>query len=188
MLETCEYLKQTGFEVTYLNVDGFGSVDPDDVRKAISDRTALISIMHANNEVGTLNDLAEIAGIARQHRVLFHSDAVQTFGRLPISVSKLGVDLLSISAHKIYGPKGIGALYVRRGVKMERLIHGGGQERGWRAGTENVPLAVGFAAAAALMEQEREPENQRLAQLKIVLQNMLRDRFSSVLFNGHPDR
>ena len=186
VLESCEFLRQIGFGVTYLDVDRYGMVDPKSVRRAITRKTCLISIMHANNEVGTLNPILEIGAIAREHRVLFHSDGVQSFGKVGVNVDGLGVDLLSLSAHKIYGPKGIGALYVRKGVKMERLIHGGGQERGRRAGTENVPLAVGFAKAAELIDGGRESENRRLGELKSRLRAMLQERFPFIVYNGDP--
>jgi cysteine desulfurase len=188
VLETCEFLEQEGFDVTYLNVDEYGMVEPETVRSAITDKTGLVSIMHANNEVGTINPIAEIAPIARQHRVVFHTDAVQTFSKVPLNVSVLSVDLLSISAHKIYGPKGIGALYIRKGVEIEKFIHGGGQERGRRASTEAVPLAVGFAKAAQLMQETMESEGVRLAVLKDRLRTMLEERFPFLVFNGHPTR
>jgi cysteine desulfurase len=186
VLETCAFLKEHGFEVSYLPVDTYGMVAPDEVRKAIRKDTALISIMHANNEVGTINPVAEIAKIAHEFAIPFHTDAVQSFGKIPVDVNELGVDLLSLSAHKIYGPKGIGALYIRRGTKIERFMHGGGQERGRRAGTENVPLAVGFAKAAELIVSKREEERKRMEELKKKLRSMIEERFPFVLFNGHP--
>ncbi|MBI4548029.1 MAG: cysteine desulfurase [Ignavibacteriae bacterium] len=186
VLETCEFLEHNGFDVTYLNVDEYGMVDPADVRKAITPKTAIISIMHANNEVGTINPIEEIGLIGKEHGVVFHSDAVQSFGKLPLAVDQVKADLLSLSAHKIYGPKGIGALYIRKGTKIERFMHGGGQERGRRAGTENVPLAVGFAKAAELMASMGESEQRRLGQLKVKLHAMIEERFPFVIFNGHP--
>jgi cysteine desulfurase len=188
VLEPCKFLREYGFTVTFLPVDGQGMVNPDDVARAIRSDTALISVMHANNEVGTIQPISEIAALAHEHGILVHSDAVQTFGKIPLTADALGVDLVSISAHKIYGPKGIGAFYLRRGVMLERLIHGGGQERGRRAGTESVPLAVGFAKAAALMEDLSTQENARLHELSARLRSMLQERFQTLLFNGHPDR
>jgi cysteine desulfurase len=188
VLETCRYLEQQGFEVTYLQPDAFGMIDPGDVRKAIASNTGLISVMHANNEIGTVNSIKEIGQIAREHGIVFHSDAVQTFGKMPIAVDELTVDLLSISAHKIYGPKGIGGLYIRKGVMLESVIHGGGQERGRRAGTENVPLAVGFAEAAARVNQVHREEWTRMGALREILRHRVEAHFPSVLFNGHPTR
>ncbi|HEV8538251.1 MAG TPA: cysteine desulfurase family protein [Bacteroidota bacterium] len=186
VLDTCRYLEQHGFEVTYLDIDPWGMVDPERVRQAITPRTGLISIMHASNEVGTINPIEAISQIAKEHSIPFHSDAVQTFGKLPLTVKTLGVDLLSISAHKIYGPKGIGALYIRKGVTIDRFMHGGGQERGRRAGTENVPLAMGFAEAAVRMIDSRDSERVRLQRLKESLKEKLKEQFPFVIFNGHP--
>ncbi|HEY6192153.1 MAG TPA: cysteine desulfurase family protein [Bacteroidota bacterium] len=184
VLEPCAGLEQTGFEVTYLDVDGSGRVKLEDLRAAIRPQTGLISVMHANNEVGTINPVAGVARIAKAQGILVHSDAVQSFGKIPVNVDLLGVDLLSLSAHKIYGPKGIGALYVRKGIEIERYLHGGGQERGRRAGTENVPGAVGFAEAAAAMQRQMEAERQRLVELKDRLRSSLRERHPWLLFNG----
>jgi len=186
VLDTCRFLEECGFDISYIEVDEFGMVDPRDVAAAIGARTGLVSVMHANNEVGTINPIAEIAKIAKEKAVVFHTDAVQTFGKLPVNVTDLGVDLLSISAHKLYGPKGIGALYIRRGTRIERLIHGGGQERGRRAGTENVPLSVGFAKAAELAYEEGDSEYRRLGRLKEIFRSRLEQGFPDILFNGHP--
>lgn len=186
VLETCDELRGQGCEITLVGVDGTGMVNPDDVRKAIQPGTAMISIMHVNNEVGTINPIREIGAIAREHGIPFHSDAVQSFVKLPLAVDDLLLDLASISAHKIYGPKGIGALYIRKGVAVERLIHGGGQERGRRAGTENVPQAAGFVAAAAFMLAEQKSETDRLAHLRLRFQEMLEERCQFIRFNGHP--
>lgn len=185
VLETCGFLEETGFRVTYVRVDGAGMVDPLSIEAAITPGTGLISIMHANNEVGTINPIAGVASLAKERNIVFHSDAVQSFGKLPLNVDAPGADLLSLSAHKIYGPKGIGALYIRNGTKIGRFIHGGGQERGRRAGTENVPLAVGFAKAAELMEEDRILESRRLGELKERFRTILAERFSSIVFNGH---
>jgi cysteine desulfurase len=187
VLESCAFLEENGFSVTYLEVDQYGMVQPEDVRKAIRPETGLISIIHANNEVGTINPVGDISAIAREHGIPFHSDAVQSFGKLPVNVDELGVDLLTISAHKIYGPKGIGALYIRRGMQVDRFMHGGGQERGRRAGTENVSLSVGFAKAAQLMCEIREAEFQRLGELKNVFRALLMEKFPFIIINGNPD-
>jgi cysteine desulfurase len=145
VLETCAWLGMHGCDLKYLPVEGIGMTSPDVVRRAITPKTALISVMHANNEIGTINPIRDIAAVAREAGVVFHSDAAQSFGKIPLRCGDDGPDLLTISAHKIYGPKGIGGLCVRRGVKIEKFMHGGGQERGARAGTENVPLAPGRA-------------------------------------------
>lgn len=186
VLETCEFLEREGFSVTYLDVDEYGMVHPDAVRQAITRHTGLISVMHANNEVGTLNPIADIAEIAKHHNILFHTDAVQTFCKVPIDVHTLGVDLLSLSAHKVYGPKGVGALYIRKGVTIEKFLHGGGQERGLRASTEAVPLAVGFATAVRLLGGEMEREQKRMTALNALLRSLLSEKFSFIVFNGHP--
>ncbi len=186
VLHTCKFLEKLGFEVTYLPVDTYGRVDPDDVRQSLTDRTCVISIMHANNEVGTLNPIEEIAQIAREHGVPFHSDTVQSFGKLPIDVKRLGIDLLSVSAHKLYGPKGIGVLYVRKGIALENLLHGGGQERGRRAGTENVAYAAGLARAIEICKETMESEMERLRGLRDLLKRKLEETFDGLIFNTHP--
>ncbi|UCC17036.1 MAG: cysteine desulfurase NifS [Dehalococcoidales bacterium] len=188
VLNTCRFLEKSGCIVRYLSVDKNGMVDPDDVRKSITDKTLLISIMHANNEVGTIEPIAEISKIARESGVLFHSDAVQTAGHIPVDVNELGVDLLSVSAHKFHGPKGIGALYVRKGTKIGSIIHGGEQEKGRRASTENVPGIVGMGKAAEIQKDVLKAEAE--------LQTSLRDRLIKGLLssidhsrlNGHPVR
>ena len=188
VLYTCAVLERSGFEVTYLPVDGYGRVDPAEVEAAITDHTALVSIMYANNEVGTIQPIAEIGAICRRAGVLFHSDAVQAGGFLPLDVDPLGVDLLSLSAHKVYGPKGVGALFVRHGTALLPQIQGGAQERQRRAGTENVAGIVGFARAMELAQGEpaaRDAENARLA----VLRDQLRARVSDTPGlepTGHP--
>lgn len=184
VLETCRSLEEDRFSVTYLDVDGEGLVSPEGVRKAITSRTSLVSVMHANNEVGTINPIKEIAAVTKENGIAFHTDAVQSFGKIPVNVDELGIDLLSISAHKIYGPKGIGVLYIRKGVLLKRLIHGGGQERGRRAGTENVPLAVGFAKAASIVHAARSGEFERLSILRKTFVAELRSQFPSMCFNG----
>jgi cysteine desulfurase len=184
-IEPCRFLERCGAEVTYLPVDGTGRVDPDDVRRAITDRTLLVSIMHANNEVGTIQPIEEIARIARDRGVLMHTDAAQSVGKIPTRVDDLGVDLLSLAGHKLYAPKGVGALYIRRGVILEPLIHGGGHERGRRAGTESALLASGLGAACALaLSADRNDEIRRLRNR---LWAGLRAAFGDhVALNGHP--
>lgn len=186
VLDTCGFLGELGFEVTLLPVDQYGMVNPDDVRKAITPKTTLISVMMANNEVGTVQPIAEIGRIAREHNVIFHTDAVQAVGSLPLNVDELGVDMLSLSAHKLYGPKGVGALYVRRGTKFTQLIHGGGQERKRRAGTENVPGIVGLGKAMEIALDGLEPRTEALARLRDRLVKGLLDTIPRVRFNGHP--
>ncbi len=186
VLHTCQYLEKQGFQVTYLPVDEYGMVDPDDVRKAITDRTILVSIMHANNEVGTVQPLAEIGRIVKEKGVTFHTDAVQTFGKLPTKVDELGVDLLSLSAHKLYGPKGVGALYVRKGTRLDSLLHGGHHERNRRAGTENVAGIVGLGRAVELALTEMEEEARRQATLRDWLWEGIAANVEGVRRNGHP--
>jgi len=184
-LEPCRFLEGFGAEVTYLPVDGTGRVNPDDVRQAITDRTVLVTIMHANNEVGTIQPIEEIARIARERGVLMHTDAAQSVGKMPARVDDLGVDLLSVAGHKLYGPKGVGALYIRRGVVLEPLIHGAGHECGRRAGTESAFLATGLGAACALaMSADR---NHDIRLLRDRLWAELRAAFGDrVALNGHP--
>ncbi len=186
VLETCQFLEKRGAKITYLKVDKYGMVDPDDVRKAITNKTILISVMHANNEVGTIQPIAEIGKVAREAGVYFHTDAVQTTGHVPVDVNTLGVDLLSISAHKLYGPKGVGALYIRKGTRLTPFQHGGGQEMRRRAGTENVPGIVGFSHAAELAGQELEAETGRLTRLRTRLIKGLLERIDHTRLNGHP--
>ena len=186
VLETCHYLEESGCRVTYLPVDGNGLVDPADVRRAITTDTVLISVMHANNEVGTIEPIAEIGKVAREAGVCFHTDAVQTAGHLPINVDEMGVDLLSMSAHKLYGPKGIGALYIRKGTRLDAFMHGGEQERGRRASTENVPGIVGFGHAVTLAIKEMSAEAGRLASLRNRLIDGLTEKIDHIRRNGHP--
>ena len=186
VIETCKFLERRGFKVTYLPVDEYGLVDLDDVRKAITDKTILISVMHANNEMGTIEPIAEIDKIAKEAGVYFHTDAVQAVGHIPVDVDELGVDLLSMSAHKLYGPKGVGALYIRKGTKLTPFMHGGEQERRRRASTENVPGIVGFGKAAELAQQEMSEEAERLTCLRDRLVKGLLERIDHTRLNGHP--
>jgi cysteine desulfurase len=186
VLETCKFLEKQGFRVTYLPVDRTGMVSPESVEEAIEEDTILVSVMHANNEVGTVNPIARIGAICRERGILFHTDAVQSFCKLPIQVREMNIDLASFSAHKIYGPKGVGALFVRRGVRFLPLLHGGEHERNRRAGTENVPGIVGFAKAVELALAEREEECQRLTRLRDRLWEGIRRRIERVHLNGHP--
>jgi cysteine desulfurase len=188
VLEPCKFLEGQGFEVTYLPIDKYGLVDPEDVRKAITDKTVLISVMHANNEIGTIEPIPEIAKIAQRQEIYFHTDAVQTIGHIPVNVDVLGVDLLSISAHKIYGPKGIGALYIRKGTRIVPFMHGGEQERGRRASTENVPAIVGFGKAVEIAESEMQDEMERLTSLRDELIRGLFERMEGIYLNGHPSQ
>jgi cysteine desulfurase len=188
VLDTCRFLEGLGAEVTLLPVDGDGLVDPDAVRRALTPRTAVVSVMYANNEIGTIAPLAEIGAIAREADVPLHTDAVQTVGALPLTMDALGVDLLSLSAHKFYGPKGVGALLVRRGTRLQPLQQGGGQERGRRAGTENLAGIVGMARALELAVAEREAEAPRQAALRDRLIEGIRAVVPEVVLNGHPTR
>jgi len=186
VLHTADHLARLGFEVTRLPIDTHGLLDPDEVRRAIRSETILVSAMHANNETGVLFPVARIGRMCRERGVAFHTDAVQSFGKLPVDVDDLNVDLLSLSGHKIHGPKGVGALFVRRGTSMRPLIHGGAQERARRAGTENVAAAVGLARSAELMQQDQEATAKRLADLRDRLELGLMAALPGVLRNGHP--
>jgi len=186
VIDICKFLERRGFNITYLPVDGDGLVDPSDVKKAITDRTILISVMHANNEVGTIEPIAEIGGIAKEAGIYFHTDAVQTVGHIPVDINELGVDLLSMSAHKLYGPKGVGALYIRKGTKLSSFMHGGEQERGRRASTENVPGIVGFGKAVEFAQYEMSQEGQRLTHLRDRLIEGLLEQIDHTRLNGHP--
>ena len=188
VLHACRSLEQDGFEVTYLPVDYTGLVDPDQVAEAIRDDTTLVTIMHANNEVGTVEPIAEIGALCRERGVLFHTDAVQSLGKLPIDVEQLNVDMLAVSAHKIYGPKGVGALYVRRGVRLRPLIDGGAQEFRLRAGTENVAGIVGLGKGLELLAQRGEQDTQRITVLRDKLLCGIPERIPHVIVTGHPQR
>ncbi len=188
VLNCVRFLERQGLRVTYLPVDGYGLVDPDLVRRSITPQTFLVSVMHANNEVGTILPIREIAAVAHQHGALLHSDATQTVGKVRVKVRELGADLLSLSGHKFYAPKGVGALYVRPGVKLEPLIHGSGHEQGRRAGTENVPGAVALGRAAELAAARYDADGQRCAQLRRRLHERLSEALDGLELNGHPDK
>ena len=186
VMEACKFLERRGFRITYLSVDEYGLVDPQDVKKAITDKTILISVMHASNEIGTIEPISEIGKIAKEAGVYFHTDAVQAVGHIPVNVDELKVDLLSISAHKLYGPKGAGALYIRKGTRSVSLIHGGEQEKRRRAGTENVPAIVGLGKAVELAGQTMNREVERLSYLRDKLIEGLVERIDNIRLNGHP--
>ena len=186
VLETCRFLEVEGFRVTYLPVNGEGLVDPAAVAGAITDRTVLVSIMHANNEIGTIQPIAEIGKLVREREIYFHTDAVQTFGHLPLKPAELNVDLLSASAHKLYGPKGAGMLYIRKGTRVVPFMNGGEQEGGRRASTLNVPGIVGFGKAVELAGGELAEETVRLTALRDRFIRGLADRVEGIRLNGHP--
>lgn len=190
VLDTCKALEsKRGVKVTYVPVDKAGMVNPEDVRNAITDKTILITIMMANNEIGTINPIKEIGKIAKEKGILFHCDATQGVGKIPVDVQDMGIDLMSFSAHKLYGPKGIGALYVRKKAPRVRIaaqMDGGGHERGMRSGTLPVPLIVGFGKAVELCEQEMPTESKRLAVLRDRLQTAITSKMEEVYLNGHP--
>ncbi|OQB14601.1 MAG: Cysteine desulfurase [Firmicutes bacterium ADurb.Bin193] len=187
VLHCFEYLGRNGYEVTYLPVDSLGLVNPEDLKNAIREDTALISIMTANNEIGTIQPIPQLAAIAREHKIPFHTDAVQAFGHIPLNVNELGVDLLSVSAHKIGGPKGVGALYIRKGTKITQFIHGGAQENGKRASTENVAGIVGFAHAAALAIRNLDENAKKVTELRDYYIKRVKETIPYCVLNGHPE-
>lgn len=186
ILNPCRFLEKKGFRITYLPVDQYGMVDPDDVKRAINSKTILITIMHANNEVGTIQPIAKIGNIARKHGILFHTDAAQTIGKIETKVNDLKVDLLSIAGHKFYAPKGVGVLYVRNGLKFEPLIHGAGHENGRRAGTENVASIVGLGKAAEIAGKGLKKYQNNVLYLREELHKGILGRIKGVKLNGHP--
>ena len=188
ILHTCEYLEKRGFEVTYLNVDKDGLVDPEELKNAIRPDTILISVMFANNEIGTIEPIKEIGAIAKERGVLFHTDAVQAFGQVPINVDEMNIDMLSASGHKLNGPKGIGFLYIRSGLKLRSFIHGGGQERSRRAGTENVPGIVGLGAATARALAIMEEKAKKETELRDYLISRIEKEIPYCRLNGHRTR
>ena len=188
VLNQAKYLEKKGIKVSYVPVDNYGVIDLDFLRAAITPQTALISIMYANNEIGTIQPIETVVAIAREHGVLVHSDAVQAFGQIRFDVEKLGVDFLSVSAHKIYGPKGVGALYVRKGIDICPFIHGGRQERGMRAGTENTIGIVGFGEAARVLMDHGRKDQEKIEKLADSLKRGIEERIPKVIFNGHPEK
>ncbi len=188
VFNVCKSLEKYGVQVTYLSVDEYGVVDTGAMKKAVTDKTALISIMWANNEVGTIEPVEEMADFAKEKGIIFHTDAVQAAGKIPIDLAKTGIDLLSVSAHKIYGPKGVGALYIRKGTKITPLLLGGHHERNRRAGTENVPGIVGFGEAARLAAKEIQREGSYVTGLRDYLYEGIISRIKEVSLNGHPKK
>jgi cysteine desulfurase len=187
VLEAAKSLEKKGLKVTYLPVDEYGTASLDHLRSALTPKTGLVSVMHANNEIGTIQPIADIVQICREREVPVHADAVQSFGKIDVNARKLGVDLLTVSAHKIYGPKGIGALYIRRGAKICPFLHGGRQERGLRAGTENTAGIIGFGEAVRVLEDKGRKERARIEKLADALKKGIEDRIPSAKFNGHPE-
>ena len=187
MLHSCEFLEKKGYKVTYLDVEADGIVTPEALEAAITDETILISVMMVNNEIGTIEPIKELAAVAKKHGILFHTDAVQALANVPIDVKDLGVDLLSMSAHKIYGPKGIGALYMRKGLRLPNFIHGGGQEMGRRAGTENLPSIVGFGKAAELARENLDGPIAHCRELRDYLVQRVTTEIPDTFVNGTMD-
>ena len=187
VLETAEFLQKRGYCASFVGVDSSGLADPEEIRKSIEPETVVVSVMHANNEVGTIEPVGEIAAVCREAGVYFHTDAVQTVGNIPVDVGELGVDLLSISGHKLYGPKGVGAIYIRKGTRISRFIHGGEQERGMRAGTENIAGIVGLGVAAEMAALEMDVKVERITALRRRLVDGLAGCIEDIFFNGHPE-
>jgi cysteine desulfurase len=188
VLHACEFLEKEGFEVTYLPVDQYGLVNSRDLETAITDKTILVSIMYANNEIGTIEPVAELGAIARRHKVYFHTDAVQVIGNIPLDVKASNIDLLSLSAHKFYGPKGVGALYIRKGVRIDNLIHGGGQERKRRAGTENIAGIVGLGKAIEMATADIPGHNAKIRAMRDRLIRGVLEKIPNARLNGHPEK
>jgi cysteine desulfurase len=187
VLETAEFLAKHGYQASFVGVDSMGQVDPGQIREAIRPGTVLASVMHANNEVGTIEPVAEVAGVCHEAGLYLHTDAVQTVGNIPVDVDELGVDLLSMSGHKLNGPKGVGAIFIRKGTRISRFIHGGEQERGMRAGTENIAGIVGLGVAAEMAALEMDEKVQRITALRRRLVDGLAGSIEDVFFNGHPE-
>ncbi|TSA34872.1 MAG: cysteine desulfurase [Porphyromonadaceae bacterium] len=188
ILNSCKWLEEQGFFITNLPVDNFGLVDIETLKRVINPRTILVSVMYANNEIGTIEPVEEIGKICRQHNIYFHSDACQSFGKVPIDVNQANIDLLTINSHKIYGPKGVGALYIRKGTNITPLLHGGGQEAGYRSSTENIPGIAGFAKAAELCMLEMATEMQKVTKLRNILTDFLFSNYENVYINGHAEK
>jgi cysteine desulfurase len=185
VLNSAKWLKRQGFDVTFISVDKYGIVDMDELESVIDEGTTLVSVIHGNNEIGTIQPVTEIAELCKKNNVVFHTDAAQSFGKVPIDVKRIGIDIMTINAHKLYGPKGVGALYIRKGIELEPLLHGGGHEFGLRSGTENVSGIVGFAKAVELRREEMTPEAERLTKLRDRLIRGALEIEDSYL-NGHP--
>ena len=187
ILNTCRWLSGLGFSITYLPVDSFGMIDLQELERSILPQTILVSVMHANNEIGTIQPIAKIGRICHDHGILFHSDCCQSFGKIPLNVRRNNVDLITLNAHKIYGPKGTGALYIREGISIVPLLHGGGQEKGLRSSTENLPSIVGFAKASSLCMDEMTTEIKRLTELRKKIEQSVFSIYEQSYLNGHPD-
>ncbi len=188
VFNACRWLEKEGFRVTYIDVDKYGIIDLDQLKDSLSDETILLSIMHANNEIGTIEPISEIARLIRKKGIYFHTDAVQTVGNLPIDVEKLGVNLLSLSSHKLYGPKGVGALYIKKGTKIDSLIHGGHHEQNKRAGTENVPGIVGLGKACEITMKQISGKKETMRVLRDILYQGLKKKIDGIILNGHPQK
>lgn len=186
--ETCKYLEKNGFEITYLPAREEGIISVSDLENAITDKTILITIMHANNEIGTIQPIKDIGEIARKNKIYFHTDAVQSVGKIPVDVNELNVDLLSLSSHKLYGPKGIGALYIKKGVRLEPILHGGGHEKGIRPGTENIAGIVGLSKACAIAEENLEENFQNLTAIRDEIIRRVLSEIEQSYLNGHPTK
>lgn len=186
ILETCKFLEKHGYEATYVSVDKYGTVNPQEIEDSIKENTLLITIMHGNNEIGTIQPIKEIGEVAKRHEIYFHTDAVQSMGKIPTKVDDLGVDLLSLSGHKLYGPKGIGVIYIRKKTRMHPLISGGHQERKRRGGTENVPGIIGLGKTCEIAQREMENESKRLTSLRESLFKGIMEKIPHVQLNGHP--
>ncbi|MEM2935016.1 MAG: cysteine desulfurase family protein, partial [Candidatus Thermoplasmatota archaeon] len=187
VLETCKYLEKKGFKVTYLPVDKYGLINIDDLKNEIRKDTILISIMHANNEIGTVEDIEEIGKIAKKNNIVFHTDAVQSVGKIEVDVKKINVDMLSLSSHKVYGPKGVGALYIGEGLKIEPILHGGGHEKGFRSSTENVAGIVGFGKACELANNRWRRDAEKMMKLRNkIIKNTL--KIEEAYLTGHPEK
>ncbi len=188
IMETAKWLEKNGFEISRLSIDKYGLVDPKEVKKLIKKETILVSVMHANNEIGTIEPIKEIGAICKKQGVYFHTDATQTFGKIPIDVNEINADLLSASSHKFYGPKGVGCLFIREGVKITPLLHGGGHESGLRSATVNVAGIVGFAKAVELAKKEMKKESKQLARLRDKLIKGISENIKDIQLNGHPEK
>jgi cysteine desulfurase len=186
IMESAKWLERQGFEVTRLKVDKYGLVDPEDVKKAIKKETILVSVMHANNEIGTIEPIEEIGKICKEKGVYFHTDAAQTFGKIPINVNRMNIDLMTVSSHKMYGPKGVAALFVREGTKIDPILHGGGHEMGLRSSTVNVAAIVGFAEACKIAKKEMKKEAKRIKRLSERLIKGILEKIPGSHLNGHP--